>query len=88
MIKIISQETENEKRIVEMKDMKPLQIGQIIDNNGYKGEIVMRTASYGKFEVIRLTDSGEDHCWTFRECGIKVELFPPEKKIILEISNS
>lgn len=43
--------------------MEPLEVCEIVDNP-YAGEIVMRTASTDKFEVISLSRPGHGRCWT------------------------
>jgi len=48
-----------------MRNMPPLSVAKILYNE-YVGHIVMRTSSYDKFEVMDLTNPGEDRCWTSR----------------------
>jgi hypothetical protein len=83
MIKLVKGE---ERKKVYLMEMKPLQVGRIILNKLHGGHVVMRTASTSHFEVMNLTDPGEDVCWT-SENEIQVELFEPGKKVIFEIFN-
>lgn len=65
--------------IVKMRDMRPLQIGRIVRSTvrSYIGEIVMRTASTDKFEVMSLSNLKEDVCWLGADGG-DVELLDVE----------
>lgn len=84
MIKVVSG-TGNNNRRIKMIDMQPLGVGRIA-NGYYKGCIVMRTASSDNFEVMDLTESRVDGCWTCAST-IEVELLPVGEKIVLEIFN-
>jgi len=66
-----------------MNKMKPLDIGIIIGGI-YDGEIVMRTASCNKNEIMSLSEPGKDRCWD-EKAGHKVKLLPRGAKIILEV---
>jgi len=82
MIKIKSEISDDRK--ITMRQMKPLQIARL---NSSK-EIVMRTSNSDIFEVMSLTETGEDCCWDeVGANGIQVELLPIGEKITLEISN-
>ena len=73
---------------MEMKDMKPLQIAKIVDENspGYFGNIVMRTASTLKFEVMRIWPYPDVNiCWIGPSCDLEVKPLPSGIKIILTI---
>jgi hypothetical protein len=71
--------------LIEMRDMKPCQIGIIEDSEyGDSDEIVMRTAETNKFEVMSLSNPNEDNCWTGNPT-IKVRLLPPGTKIMIEV---
>lgn len=87
MIRIVN-ESEQQKRIIPMEDMKPLQVGRIYDKDctEYNGHFVMRTASTSKFEVMSLSHPGADTCWSGSPT-LLVELLPPGEKITLELYN-
>ena len=73
---------------MKMKNMKPLQIAKIVDENspGHFGNIVMRTASTLKFEVMRIwPDPDENACWTDTSCDLEVKPLPSGIKIILTV---
>lgn len=78
---------EDKGRIIEMKDMEPLQVARVVDNSSaikkYKNHIVMRTASIDNFEVFSITASRPDACWTNNDCTVSVVLLdtPIEIKI-------
>ena len=75
------------KRIVPMKDMKPLEIGIIVEKgSNYIGNYVLRTAYTSNFEVMDLSNPGEDSCWTEPE-EIKVELLSEMDTLVIGISN-
>lgn len=86
MIKIINNK-HNMKNIINMIDMKPLQIGRLI-NPGMSDDnhIVMRTALLRQLEVINLTNPGQDKCWTGHNT-LKVKLLEPEEIITLQLYN-
>jgi hypothetical protein len=77
--------------VIEMKDMKPLQVGIIVDvpSGDYHNHYVMRTASREKFEVMNLTNAGVGHCWTLlgQDVIFKVRLLGIGEKITIELSN-
>ena len=87
MIRIVN-ESEQQKRIIPMVDMRPLQVGRINDRSHpeYYGFIVMRTASIDKFEVMNLAGPHINGCWIDTP-GLYVELLPPGEKITLELYN-
>jgi len=73
---------------IPMHEMKPLEIGIITSAGGYNNTCVMRTASTCKFEVMNLSDPGEDCCWTSTvDCkpSLKVKLLPSGHKLQLII---
>lgn len=76
-----------ESRVVKMSEMKPLQVGRVIDEGFTMGHIVWRTASTGKFEVVDLSRYGQDSCWTKDNPGLKFRLFPPDEWITVILSN-
>ena len=51
---------------ITMNQMKPLQVGRIVkcDIPSYAGNIVMRTASIIKFEVMDLSTFKKSSCWS------------------------
>jgi len=78
-------------KVITMSEMKTLEIGTIcevpngIDN---KGHLVMRTASTQNFEVMDLTNFGEDHCWSDRQSLTNIKVFiPAQSEFNLTISN-
>jgi len=86
MIRIMEEDIMT-KEIKPMKDMKPLEIGRIIEtSSSYNGHYVMRTASSTNFEVIDLSKPGEDGCWTEPE-EMKVELLSEMDTLVIGISN-
>ena len=66
-----------------MGEMKPLQTG-IIYGGRYGGNIIMRTASSEKFEVIDLSLFGKDKCWTSELSGIQVEIVEAEITVTIK----
>jgi len=92
MIKVKEEINENAKTIL-MSEMKPLQVGIIVDTRypKYHLDYVMRTASTEQFEVIDLSRGREGACWTDSShdtyIDIKVKLLGEDKKLVFEISN-
>ena len=78
-----------EKNVIEMRNMKPMQIGMIMSGR-CQGALVMRTVkNEGRREVIKI--NARPDCWTWDptiEPGppIKVRLFPPRTKVVLEVT--
>ena len=70
-----------EPRVVKMGDMRPLQIGRLVEQSD---RIVMRTASTHHFEVIAFDGHVVD-TWTTDHCTLLVELFPPHTKVTLNL---
>jgi len=85
-LRIVKTEMKEEDQIIRMCDMKPLQVGIVVDNS-YTGTIVMRTTDINRFEVMDLTKPGPDCCWTDIECDHKVKLLPPGETITIELFN-
>lgn len=83
MIRILENNAPAPPRIISMKDMEPLQVGKVLSNGGNSGNIVMRTASVSHFEVMNLTDSEADSCWTGSP-DIKVELLNCPVTLVVE----
>lgn len=84
MFRIIDDEKETDD-IINMCDMKPLQVGVIEDDKSYSnGAIVMRTAITERFEVMDLSEPHEDNCWD-RSSNIKVRLLSAGTRITLEV---
>ena len=54
-----SEGTPSDSLKIEMRKLKPCQMARTI-----QGELVMRTASRDKFEVMSLSDPAMDGCWT------------------------
>ena len=76
-----------EARVIEMGKMKPLQIGRIVEDEIYEGIVVMRTASSISFEVINLSQLGENECWTNENCPLKVQLFHNPVQVKFTVHN-
>lgn len=85
MIKIV-QTPDTSDNVVEMKDMKPLQVGQLVETQVYGGHWVMRTARMDSFEVMDLSDSGAKKCWVHSP-NLQVRLLKPGEKLTIELSN-
>lgn len=80
MIEIVN--VNNNSETVKMSEMKPGQIGIIVDHN-YNGEYVMRTFSQHHFEVMMLNCNDG---WSTRN-DIRVRLFGPGESIVVKLSN-
>jgi len=84
------QKAKDHGKLYTMNEMEPLEIGVICEsphNNG-KGHVVLRTASFDKFEVIDLTDPGTDCCWTDRKSLTCIKVFIPKETVFnINISN-
>ena len=87
MLKLVRFGEATEKNVVQMKDMKPLQVGVVVDRGMYEGTVVMCTATSGKQEVMNLSDPGKDRCWTGGVCPFLVRLLPPGEKVVVELFN-
>ena len=88
MIKV--KEIQEEGKVVEMRDMKPLQIGEIVEGNN-QGDIVFRVPSCDDRRYQVITIAGKTHMWMWHskyESGptTKVRLFPPGTKVIWEVT--
>lgn len=85
MIKIVAGPRQ---QLIRMHEMRPLQVGMV----ECTGEVVMRTASTSKIEVMSISQPCKDRCWTFprdvREYeSLQVRLLGPGEKVVLELSN-
>lgn len=88
MIEIIKKSQEKIENIIRMRDMRPLQIAEVVDRNTDSfGHIVMRTASLVQFEVMSLTSPGEDECWSYSDVSLKVRLLNEDEYVDIRISN-
>ena len=58
---------------IPINQMKPYEVAYIPSRDD---EIVMRTASLYKFEVMSLSIQIPDRCWTNTEVGLEVVLLP------------
>ena len=66
-----------------MSRLEPLQIAKITGESSYKGDIVMRTASYLNFEVMNLSNPKAGACWG-KKCDLQVKPLPNAKiKVII-----
>ena len=66
MIKLIENvKTKNADTVKPMSEMKPLEVCIVIDGRD-GGAVVMRTAcsGYDRFEVMNISRTGADSCWT------------------------
>ena len=63
------------EKIIAMEDMKPFEIGVIINHSLYAGIIVIRTASTFHFEVINMNVLIPKNSWTNNRESIEVKLF-------------
>lgn len=85
MIKIINKEF-SEPKTIEMGDMLPLQVAIITDKKSlYYNHIIMRTQSTTYFEIMNLSNSKIDACWSNKNNPTKVTLLT--EPITVEISN-
>ena len=55
---------------VKMSKMKPYDVAVIKTPGSYYGEVVMRTASLNKFEVMNLSNPEDDSCWDIEAANI------------------
>ena len=88
MFKVVNEKLK-EDRIIPMNEMEPGDIGIIvkesIDCSLYDREIVLRTASMRKFEVMRLSNMKPDLCWTYKDVTLRVKLLEKGERITLEV---
>jgi len=70
-------------RVIEMRDMKPLQVGVVLDS----GDIVMRSANVLRHEVMNLTSMFESKYWVSKNCTLAVRLLTKDEKIALILTN-
>lgn len=85
MIEII-ETSEKNNGIIPMSQMKPMQVGIIVDDS-YNGNYVMRTQNSTQFEIINLSKPNIDGCWDNDDCPIRVRLFGPGESIVVKLSN-
>ena len=78
----IEMKTNKEQGIIEMCDLEPCQIAQIVEDP-FKDVIVMRTACAHNTELMNLTESG--NYWSESE-DLKVKLLPKGTKITLVVT--
>ena len=71
--------------ILTMADLKPCQLAVVVEDNNYRGTIVMRTASISQFEVMDLSNPGEDNCWTGKGNWMRLRLLPKGTKVTLTV---
>lgn len=72
----IKRKYENKENIIPMSEMKPGEIGEVVEGERHQGHIVMRTMNKDYMEVMDLTQQGEDECWTGNHQKGKVRLLP------------
>ena len=80
----------NKRRVIRATEMKPGQIGFIIDDPTHGGQIVMRTSSDPNFcnerpEIMNLSDLGPGRCWTGSFAKFDVELLNPGESVTLTV---
>ena len=86
MLKLQNKSPDN-TNIIEMSEMCPYEVGQIMaEDSAYHNHYVMRTASTTHFEVINLTEPGEDVCWG-EASTLPVRLLSPNEKLYIELYN-
>jgi hypothetical protein len=73
MKKAFKLELEKVEDVKPMSKMRPLEVCVVVGECGYKGHVVMRTASIDSFEVIDLTELREDYCWEDNAVPINVK---------------
>lgn len=90
MLKIIDAPKKQDV-IIRMSKMKPLQVGVITFNSVVRSDIgkcVMRTSSLDQFEVMDMSNPGEDQYWEKKSCKhISVAILPPSESITIELYN-
>ena len=87
-IEIIQNNNYEDKSIIRMSEMKPLQVGIIVDDTRpqLNDTYVMRTASWDKPEVMNLSQPGYDKCWVSPGYNsLKIRLL--KEPLILKIDN-
>jgi len=85
MIEVVDKE--NKQDFIDAEDMRPLQIGIITHGlANYIGNYVMRTASKDVFELMDLTNAGENKCWGL-PCSLKIRLLGEGESITIKLSN-
>lgn len=81
---IIESNCESEPRRIPMSEMQPGDVGFIVISSSKihtKGNLVMRTLSTHKFEVMDLTQGKADKCWINEETLLTVELLKPGEEV-------
>jgi hypothetical protein len=88
MFRIVGEEV-TELEVIQMHEMEPLTIGQIVNAplHGYKDAFVMRTASTEHFEVMNLSAPEEDSCWTDKHTDIEVRILHPSEYVTITLFN-
>ena len=90
MWEIIEAEDTEKDTIIPMCDMKPMQVGVIVDSQSlYKGRRVIRTQRTDEMEVMDLTLSGAGLSWTKEDVksGPKVRLLRKGEYITVKLFN-
>jgi hypothetical protein len=90
MLKIVEENGKRNDRIVEMKDMKPLQVGIVVDDLKYKGHFVMRSQAVEHVEIIDLSSPSPGNGWSgkFSCFHSGVRLLSPGEKLVIELFNA
>lgn len=87
MLEIIETDKDSEDKIIPMGEMKPLQVGVIVDGSDYvAGSYVLRTPGKSRFEVMNLTNPREDNYWSEGN-SLKVRLLNPGESITIRLFN-
>jgi len=84
MFEIVETPEKDTKRTINMRDMKPLQVGKIVGDTIYVGHIVMKTQMNGGTEVLDLSHP-ESGSWS--RGTLTVELLPPGEEVHLRLFN-
>ena len=84
MLKLITNE-ESDDDLIEMRYMKPFELGYIQEGSEYYNCLVMRTSSLTQFEVINLTEPEVNNCWS--ENSLLVRLLPAGTQVHMELFN-
>lgn len=86
MIRIIDSTTKPiSPKTKPMYEMQPLEVCVIVGTSDYIDHVVMRTADIDHFEVMDLTLSRPDTCWTGRS-NLQVRELCPGETYTLELS--
>ena len=77
----------NPRKYIKMRKLKVGQLAVVRKGSSYIGNIVVRSPSRCKFEVLDLTDLASPGWSRNDAAGIKVEILPQNEKVVLELWN-